>query len=340
MSATLLTTGIKPRLSLGVWVVALLVVVLDAGIAGGSVQAQSKVFRIGILTSAWVPWHNQTRGFRDGLKELGYVDGQNVVFDVLTAQGDSARLPGLADDLLRSRPDLLYCVATPDARACQKATRTVPIVFTQTGDPVKLGLVQSLARPGGNITGIGSLRGMLAAKRLELFKEIVPTLRRVLVTYDPREDEEAEAVRTAKDVAGPLGLTVLDRPITTSQEIEAGLEKLTGGGQDGILIVQASPNLNIPGRSLEVATSYRIPTMYTSTFWAEHGALASYGANEFQQGRQAARLAHKILTGSAPGEIPVELPTEIEFVINLKTAERIGLKVQSEVLLRADRVIQ
>jgi putative ABC transport system substrate-binding protein len=327
----------KP-LAVGTCLSVVVTVLLGAGIAGA--QASGKVLRIGILTSAYIAWHNQTRGFRDGLAELGYVDGRNVVFQIRTSQGDSARLPTLADELVRIQPDLLYCVATPEARACQEATRTVPIVFTQTGDPVKLGLVKSLARPGGNITGIGSLRGMLAAKRLELFKDLVPALRRVLVTYDPREDEEAEAVGVAKEVAVSLGLTILDRPITRPQELEAGLDMLTDNGRDGILIVQANPNLNIPGRSLEVATSYRIPTMYASAFWAEHGALASYGANEVQQGRQAARLAHNILLGKSPAEIPVELPTEIEFVINLKTAERIGLKVHPGVLLRADRVIQ
>lgn len=332
---------VKRSLSRAGWVLALFAVALEAGVAAvTSAQPPGRVFRIGILTSAWVPWHNQTRGFRDGLKELGYVDGQNVRFEVVASQGDSARLPRLASDLLQRKPDLLYCVATPDARACQKATQTVPIVFTQTDDPVTLGLVQSLARPGGNITGIGSLRGMLVAKRLELFKQVVPSLRRVLVTYDPREDEEHEAVMLAKEVAASLGLTLLERPITTPQEMEAGLEQLRGGGQDGILIVQANPNLNIPGRSLEVATSYKIPTMYPSAFWAEHGALASYGVNEFQQGRQAARLAHKILMGGSPREIPVELPTEIEFVINLKIAETIGVNVQPEVLLRANRVIR
>ncbi len=324
----------------GAWLSALAALCVGAGIAVGSAQGPGKVLRIGILTSAYIAWHNQTRGFKEGLTELGYVEGQNVVFHVVAGQGDPTRLPALAEALVRTKPDLLYCVATPDARACQKATRTIPIVFTQTGDPVRLGLVQSLARPGGNITGIGSLRGVLAAKRLELFKEVVPSLRRVLVTYDPREEEEADAVRVVKEVAVPLGLTILDRPITTPEEIEAGLDTLTDNRRDGILIVQANPNLNIPGRSLEVATSYRIPTMYTSAFWAEHGALASYGANEFQQGRQAARLAHKILLGKSPAEIPVELPTEIEFVVNLKTAQRMGLQLQPGVLLRADRVIQ
>jgi len=319
---------------------ALFAAVLGAGAAAPHAQPARGVFRVGILTSAWVPWHNQTRAFRDGLQELGYVDGKNVVFEVLASQGDSARLSRFDEDLVRKKPDLLYCVATPDALACQKATRTIPIVFTQTGDPVKLGLVQSLARPGANITGIGSLRGMLAAKRLELFKEIVPSLRRVLLTYDPRENEEHEAVISTRQVAASLGLTLLERPITSPEEMEAGLEKLAGGGQDGILIVQANPNLNIPGRSLEVAMSHKVPTMYTNAFWAEHGALASYGANEADQGRQAARLAHKILMGQRAGEIPVELPTEIELVINLKTAESIGLKVRRDVLLRANRVIR
>jgi putative ABC transport system substrate-binding protein len=321
-------------------VLSVLAVLLAAEVATSHAQPASGVFRIGVLTSAWVPWHNQTRAFRDGLRELGYVDGKNVVFEARAAQGDSARLPGMAQDLIRTKPDLLYCVATPDAQACQKATRTVPIVFTQTGDPVKLGLVQSLARPGGNITGIGSLRGVLAAKRLELFKQVVPALRRVLVTYDPREEEEHEAVASAREVAASLGLTLLERAITSPEEMEAGLESLTDGGRDGILIVQANPNLNIPGRSLEVATSRRIPTMYTNAFWAEHGALASYGPNEEQQGRQAAGLAHKILMGRPAGEIPVELPTEIELAINLKTAARIGLKVRPDVLLRANRVIR
>jgi putative ABC transport system substrate-binding protein len=303
-------------------------------------QRPDATFRIGILTAAWAPWHNQTRGFRDGLQELGYVEGQNVHFEVRAGRGDSARLSGLANDLVRAKPDLLYCVATSEARACQQATKAIPIVFTQTGDPVKRGLVQTLARPGGNVTGIGSLRGMLAAKRLELFKELVPSLRRVLVTYDPREDEEREALMSAKEAAAALGLTLIEHPITTAAALEAGLDKLTGGGADGILIVQANPNLNVPGRSLEVATSYKIPTMYTSAFWAEHGALASYGANELQQGRQAARLAHKILQGRSPGELPVELPMEIEFVINLKTARSIGVRPRPDVLVRANRVIE
>jgi len=304
-------------------------------------QAQApKFYKIAILTTASSPWHSNTEGFRDALAELGLVEGKTVSFEVRAARGDPTRLPELAAELVRQRPDLLYCVAAPDAQACQKATTTIPIVFTQAGDPVRLGLVRSLAQPGGIITGIGDLRAELTAKRLELFKETVPSLRRVLVTYDSQEPEEREAVTVARTAASRLGLTLLERPISAPLEIEAGLAELKEGGRDGILTVQSGPNHNIPGRSLEVATSNKLPTMYPTSFWTEFGALASYGADQYLQGRQVARLAHKILRGTPPRELPVELPDRIEFVINLKTAKRLGLEVPRPILLRANRIIE
>ena len=303
-------------------------------------QQAGKVHRIGILTTAYSPWHSNTEGFRDGLRELGYIEGRTVTFEVRAAQGDPTRLPQLATELVHQQPDLLYCAASPDVQACAQATQTIPIVFTQTDDPVKLGLVKSLARPGGNTTGIGSLRAELAAKRLELFKEFIPALRQVLVTYDPREAEEREALGHARSAAKRLGLTLLERPITVPSEIERGLAGLREGGHDGILIIQSGLNLNIPGRSLEVATSNRLPTMYPASFWSKFGALASYGPDQYLQGRQAARLADKILRGTPPSELPVELPDRIEFVINLKTAKRLGLDVPQSIVVRADRVIE
>jgi len=308
-----------------------------SAIAALAAEAQSpRMFKIGVLTDAMVPWHSSTEGFRDGLKEFGYVEGRQVTFEARAAQGNMTRVPELAAELVRHKPDLLFCVSD----ACRKVTTEIPIVFTQVSDPVRLGLVESIARPGGNVTGIADLRAELTAKRLELFKETVPPLRRVLVTYDPRKPEEQEAVTVARSAASRLGLTLLERPITAPLEIEAALAKLREGGQDGILIVQAGTNLNIPGRSLEVATSNKIPTMYPASFWTKFGALASYGADQYLQGRQAARLAHKILTGTAPREIPVELPDRIEFIINLKTAKRLGLVVPRPMVLRADRVFE
>ncbi len=295
-----------------------------------------KIFKIGILTDAMVPWHSTTEGFRDGLREFGYLEGKNVIFQVRAAQGDMSRVPGLTAELVQQKPDLLFCVSD----ACRRDTRTIPMVFVQVSDPVRLGLVESIARPRGNITGIANLRAELTAKRLELFKEVVPSLRRVLVTYDPREKDEQDSVASARSAASRLGVTLLERPVRAPLEIERGLDELKEGGRDGILIVQSGTNLNIPGRSLEVATSNKIPTMYPASFWAKFGALASYGPDQYLQGKQAARLAHKILNGTSPREIPVELPDRIELAINLKTAERLGMQLPRSVLLRADSLIK
>jgi len=299
-----------------------------------------KPVKIAILTSAWSAWHSNTEGFRDGLNDLGYVEGKGVTYDVRAAQGDPTRLPALAAELVKQSPDLLYCAAGPDALACQKATHTIPIIFTQAGDPVKLGLVHSVARPGGNITGVGSLRAELTGKRLELFKNVVPSLRRVLLTYDPREAEERDAIASARAARAHVGVELLERSITLPLQIEPGLAALQPGGGDGILIVQSGLDLNIPGRSLEVATSNKIPTMYPASFWSKFGALASYGPDQYLQGRQAARLADRVLSGTPPAELPVELPDRIEFVVNLKTAHALGLEIPRAVLLRVDRMIE
>jgi putative ABC transport system substrate-binding protein len=308
---------------------------LLCGIHAAWAQTEKK-FKIAILTDAMVPWHTSTNGFRDGLKEFGLIEGKNVVFEARAAQGDVANVPKLAADLLDQKPDLLFCIAD----ACSREIGRIPLVFTQVSDPVRLGLVGSIARPGGNITGIANLRADLSAKCLALFKETVPSLRRILLTYDPRKAEEREALATAKSEAGRLKLSLIENPIKNPLEIEPALAELREGGQDGILVVQSGPNLNIPGRSLQVATSNRIPTMYQASFWSQVGGLASYGPDQYSQGRQAARLAHKILTGTHPRELPVELPHRIEFVINLKTAKGLGLQVPAAVLFRADRVFK
>ena len=293
------------------------------------------MFKIGVLTDGMVPWTPSAKGFQDGLRELGYIEGKNVSFEARATQGDSTRLPKLAAEVLKSKPDLLFCISD----ACWRETEGIPMVFTQVSDPVRIGLVASIARPGGNITGIANLRADLTAKRLELFRDTVPSLHRVLVTYDPGKTEEMEAVTSARSAATRLGLQLLENPIKVPSEIEPALAKLNDGGKDGILVIQSGPNLNIPGRTLEVSASNNLPTMYPASLWSQFGALASYGPDEYAQGRQVARLAHKILTGTPPRELPVELPDRIEFIINLKTAKRIGLEVPKSVLVRADRVI-
>jgi ABC-type uncharacterized transport system substrate-binding protein len=330
-----------PSAHLGGWPILLLLPLAMMAAINGSASQNANPAKIAILTTAMSPWHPDTEGFRDGLKEFGYSeDKKNVTFIARAAGGDPVRTRGLAEDLAQEKPDLLYCVSSTAALACHRATASIPIIALGIGDPVALGLAESLARPGANVTGIGNLRSELSAKRLELFKEMVPSLRRVLVSYDPRELDDRGAASVAKAAASRLDLQVIENPITDPLQIEPALADLEQGGTDGILIVQSGLSLNIPGRSLEVATSNGIPTMYPHAFWPKFGALASFGPNQYAQGRQAARLAHRILTGTAVQSLPIELPERVEFVINLKTAEKLGLQLSSSTLLRADRVLQ
>ncbi len=316
-----------------IWCSQLMAIVIVISTAWGQ---GLKVVKVGILTDAMVPWHDSTTGFRDGLRDLGYVEGKNVIFEVRAAKGDPSRVSELNRELMGLKPDLLLCVSD----ACRHENGDIPMLFVQVGDPIDHGLVRSIARPGGNITGIANLRGDLTAKRLELFKEIVPALRRVLVTFDPRDPEELASARFAKSAGALLGVAVLEQPIKDRLEMEPGLAELREGGADGILIVQAGTNLNIPGRSFEVTLANNIPTMYVNSFWAEIGVLATYGPDHYTQGRQAARLAQKILTGIPPADIPVELAERINFTINLKTANRLGIKISPEILVRADHIIE
>jgi putative tryptophan/tyrosine transport system substrate-binding protein len=314
----------------------LFVILLLAAAGGAGAQApNAKPFKIGIITDAMVPWHESTEGFRDGLKKEGLVEGKDVIFDVRPTRGDPTRILAIYDELRTQKPDLLVCVAD----TCKKENGLIPMVFLQV-DPLPRGLVRNIARPEGNITGVSDLRSEMTAKRLELFKELVPSLKRVLVSYDPREIGEVQSVASARSAATSLGLTLMAQPITDRFDIESALASLEQGGSDGILIVQAGTNLNIPGRSFEVAFAKKIPTMYMNTLWVEVGALATYGPDAYVQGRQAARMARKIVMGTPPGDIPVEQAERFVFSVNLKTAKQLGLSIPPQSLVSADRIIE
>src|SRR3989442_1112812 len=198
----------------------------------------------------------------------------------------------------------------------------------------------ALAALGLAAFGLTPSLGARPSKPVKLFKDVVPSLRGVLVTYDAREPEERDALSSARTAAPRAGIPLVERSITATVEIEAALAAVTPGGRDGILIVQSGLNLNIPGRSLEVATSNKIPTMYPASFWSKFGALTSYGPDQYLHGRHAARLADRILSGTPAAELPVELPDRIEFIVKLKTAKALGVDVPRPVLLRVDRVIE
>jgi putative ABC transport system substrate-binding protein len=293
--------------------------------------------RIGALTESWGPTRPIV-GFRDGLQELGYRENHHFVLGVRFTQGDTAALPAAARELVQQGVDLLFAAGVDATRAALAATDRVPIVFVGGSDPVGLGLVQSFARPGGNITGVTDLDTELTPKRLELFKDIIPGLKKVLLPYPAEDRSTAAQLPAYRAAAQALGVVLVERPVRTQAEARATIGGVRKGEVDGILAPRYLA-LNIPGFMLEASARRGIPTMFHDTFFVEQGGLASYSAHRYESGRQAARLADQILKGVKPSELPVERPTQLELAINLKTARALGLTIPRPVLLRADQVV-
>jgi putative tryptophan/tyrosine transport system substrate-binding protein len=312
---------------------------VSSGPLTADVGAEERMYpiKIGALTASWGSTPPVV-GLRDGLLELGYRENEQFVIGVRFTQGDMAALPAAARELVQHEVDII--IADDDsAKAAQMATSRIPIVFAGVRDPLGLGLIQSFARPGGNITGVTHLDLELIPKRLELFHEIIPGLKRVLFPYDPTDVYAVAAARMYREAARRLGIALVERAVQTQEEAQAILAQVRKDEVEGIL--KPPPlSLNIPGFVLETAGQQGIPTMFDSAFWVEQGGLASYGPDIYASGRQAARLVDKILKGTKPAEIPVEVNPKIEFTINLKVAKALGLTIAPEVLYRADRIIR
>ena len=315
------------------------IVLTLAGPMARATDAQSpRLVKIGALTESWGPTPAIV-GLRDGLQELGYRENQDFVIGVRFVQGNFAELPEAARALVRHGVDLIVTTATDNAaKAAHMATTRIPIVFLGGSDPVGAGLVKSFARPGGNVTGIADLEFELVPKRMEIFHELIPGLKRVLLVYDGTNPVAVSRLKVHRDAAQRLGLTLVERPVRTEDEARSVINALRKGEVDGIF----SPRLllqNIPGLILEIAPKRAIPTMFDDAFYVEQGGLASYAANFYGLGRQAARLVDKILKGARPSDVPVEQPTKFELVINLKAAKALGITIPHSLLLRADRLI-
>ncbi len=306
---------------------------------GADAAERTGPVRIGALSESWGPTPPMV-GLRDGLVERGYREGEQFVIGVRFTQGDLAALAAAAQELLRYGVDVIFVTGTNAAKAAQKATARIPIVFAAPiGDPVTLGLVRSFARPGGNITGVTDQDLELAPKRLEIFKELIPGLRRVLLAYDPDDAYGVASAREYRDAARRLGIVLVERPVRTDEDARA-LVGLRKSDADGIL-GGSTLSLNIPGFVLEAASKQGIPTMFNDIFWVERGgALASYGPDLYESGRMAARLVDKILKGENPAGIPVEANPKIELAINMKVAKSLGLTIAPAVLFRANRLVQ
>jgi len=320
-------------------IVTLALAVLAAPLAADA-QQQAKVARIGVLGQPTASTYaTRIEAFRQGLRELGYVEGQNIAIEYRWAEGRYERLPGLAAELVRLKVDVIVTHGTPGTRAAQQATTTIPIVMAQSGDAVRAGLIASLARPGGNITGSIIIAPEVNAKRLELLKEAVPRIRRVTAFLNPDTRQSDLVFKQMELTARALGIEV--RPAWVRQRDDLGrtFSVLVRARSDGLVIEDDATLASLARPIADLAAKYRLPRA-TSLDHVETASLLSYGASFTDLWRRAAIFVDKILKGAKPADLPVEQPTKFELVVNLKTAKALGLTIQRSVLIRADRVIQ
>jgi len=318
----------------------MLVLLVSLSLLTGGTRAaeRSHPFLIGALTESWGPTP-QMSGLRDGLLALGYRENEQFVLGIRFTQGDLAALPTAARELVEYGSDLIFVTEENPAQAAKLATTRIPIVFAAVGDPLGRGLIQSFARPGGNVTGVSHLDLDLGGKRLEIFREIVPGLKRVLLPYDAADSYALVAAREYRDAARRLGIVLVEQQVQTQEAAQAIIAQVRKGEVDGILKPRGV-SLNIPGLILQATSEQAIPAMFDAMWWVEQGGLASYGPDFYESGRLSARLVDKILKGAHPGEIPVEVNPKIELAINLRVAKALGLTIAPEILYRADRLVR
>ena len=329
------------RFTTTVLVLALLVAPLAA-----EAQPTGKVYRIGFLHTGQPPVFGPPSprtnfgAFRQGLFELGYVEGRDLVIESRFAESKVDRLPALAAELVALQVDVIVAANSTSAKAAKAATATIPIVFIGSADPVGQGLVASFARPGGNVTGVTSSPELeIAGKALELFKEAVPRISRVAVLYSS-ENLYDPYVRVQRRVAPKLGMTLLPHDARTLAELTAALAAITRERADGLFLFGSAINSEHFNLILEFAARNRLPTMYDDGDAVEEGGLMSYYSNPLDVRRRAATFVDKILKGAKPGDMPVEQPTKFDLFVNLKTAKALGLTIAPSILARADQIIQ
>ncbi|HKZ02702.1 MAG TPA: ABC transporter substrate-binding protein [Pyrinomonadaceae bacterium] len=323
-------------------VIWLLVTFFVANVSVAQAQQAGKIPRIGWLTGASLSAQSaRIEAFRQGLRELGYVEGKNIVIEWRSAEENLDRLPSLAAELVRLKVDIILTGGSAPTRAAKEATTTIPIVMTNEGDPVGSGFVASLARPGGNITGLSTLAPELSGKRLELLKEIIPKLSRVAVFRTSTQPGNALMLKEVELAAKAFGVKLQYLDVLSSKDIETAFRAASKGRADAVLML-------LPGRVAssqrtefaELAVKNRLPAIYGGREQVEAGGLMSYGVSINDLDRRAATFVDKILKGRKPADLPVEQPMKFEFIINLKAAKAIGLTIPPNVLVRANRVIQ
>jgi putative ABC transport system substrate-binding protein len=307
-------------------------------VCGTAVAQHARPILIGALNTSWGPTP-QVVGLRDRLQKLGYRENEDFVIGVRFTQGDLTALSGAARQLVEDGVDIILVDHDDAAKAARQATEKIPIVSTALGAPVEQGLIQSFARPGGNLTGIADLHLELGPKRLEVFFAMIPALKRILFLYSATDTYAVAEAKSLHDAARRLGIVLVVQAVHTQEEAQATLAEVRRRKIDGILASRCCA-LNLQGLILKATSQLRLPTMFADAFWVERGALASYGPDLYASGAMAARLVDKIIKGTNPAEIPVEVNPNVEFVINLKTVRALGLTLAPEVMVRANRVVQ
>ena len=320
-------------------VVWLLTTVLLTTESMAEAQQPAKIPTIGYLGARPPAPKSGYEVIRHMLRELGYVEGKNIVFEYRSANNNLDRLPALADELVRLKVDVLLTPSTVESVAAKNATRTIPIVFISS-DPIGDRLVESLARPGGNLTGLTTISPVLAGKRLELLKETVPKLSRVAVLWDSQNPSGAQSWKESQLAARELGLKLYSMEVSRAEQFEAAFKKAVQGRNAALAVISSSFINSYQKRIADLATKNRLPAIYTREDFVENGGLMSYGRDDTELLRRVAVFVDKILKGAKPADLPVEQPTKFEFVINLKTAKALNLTIPQSVLYRADKVIR
>ena len=300
----------------------------------------SRPARIGVLHLSTEPEAPVVIGLRQGLSDLGYADGRDVILEIRPGRGRPEAVVAAARELITAQVQVLVSAGTVATQVAREVAGDLPIVFTQVGDAVAAGFVQSLARPGGNLTGFSHLLPATTGKRLELLREIVPGIRTVLTLYDPANPSSASAAEVGRTSAERLGVAIRERHVKSREEVSVALAEIDRGIVDAVLVLPDSLVVNAGEEIIEVADKHRLPVMFHEDTWVRRGGLASYGASFTDLGRQAATYVDKILHGARPSDLPVQQAVTFEFVVNLKTAQVLGLTIPPSVLLQATEVIQ
>ena len=303
-------------------------------------QQPAKIARIGVLTLGVASSTPLAEAFRQGLREHGYVEGQNIAFEYRYAEGRADRLPALAAELVRLKVDVIVTESNVAALAAKQATQTIPIVMAIAGDPVKAGVVGSLARPGGNVTGLSLMAPELSGKRLELLQRAVPKIALVAVIWNPTNPAAADFLRETEVAARSLGVKLHVIEARSPGDLDAAFRAVAGARPSALITLPDGMLLANRTRIIEFAAKSRLPAIFSDREFAQDGGLMAYGPSLTSNFRRAAAFVDKILKGAKPGDLPIEQPTQFELVINLKTAKVLALAIPQSLVQRADKVIQ